>query len=86
MLLFRLLLRQPEWPASSEQTGNLSRCGDFYKTALCHQCGCRVCLAIKELHIRVQLREQQSERISKDETCWLKASTGLETESALGPR
>ena len=41
--------------------------GGLHKTALCRQCGCRVCLAIKELHIPVQLTEQQSERVDEDE-------------------
>ena len=62
------MLRRPEWLTSSEQTGNQSCSGNFYKTALCRQCGCRVCLAIKEWHIRVQLTEQQSKRIGEDET------------------
>ena len=86
MLLFKLMLPRPEWPTFSEQTGYLFCCGNIYKTALCRQCDCRVCLAIKELHMRVQLTEQRSARAGEDETRWMKASTGRVTKSALGPR
>ena len=86
MLWFRLMLHRPEWSTSSEQTGNLSCSGDFYKTVLCRQCGCRVCLAIKELHIRVQLTEQQLEKVGEDDIRWLKTLTRHVTKSALGPR
>ena len=55
------MLPQPEWSTSSEQTCNLFCSGNFYKAALFRQCGCRVCLVMGELHIRVQLTEQRSE-------------------------
>ena len=78
------MLSRPEWPTSSEKNRHLSCLGDFCKTALCRQCSCRVCLAIKELHIRAQLTEHQSEREGEDETRWMKASIECVMKSALG--
>ena len=49
------------------------------------QCGCRVCLAIKELHARVLLTRQRPERGDELDRRWLKASSGRMTDSALDP-